>query len=69
MDRFIRSDQHRSSSRTVPSQPELVASELPTADSSPTEIVRYRTAHWRGVQATSVQIISHEPFVYSFRQE
>jgi len=69
MDRFIRSDQHRSSSMTGPSQPELVASELPTVDFSPAEIVRYRTAHWRGVQANTVQIISHEPFEYSFRQE
>jgi hypothetical protein len=69
MDRFIRSDQHRSSSMIGPSRPELVASELPTVDFSPAEIVRYRTAHWRGVQANTVQIISHEPFEYSFRQE
>ena len=69
MDGFIRSDQHRSSSMTGPSRPELVASELPTVDFSPAEIVRYRTAHWRGVQANTVQIISHEPFEYSFRQE
>jgi AraC family transcriptional regulator len=54
---------------TGPSRPELVASELPTVDFSPAEIVRYRTAHWRGVQANTVQIISHEPFEYSFRQK
>jgi AraC family transcriptional regulator len=69
MDRFIRSDQHRSSPMTGPPRPEFVASELPTVDFSPAEIVRYRTAHWRGVQANTVQIISHEPFEYSFRQE
>jgi AraC family transcriptional regulator len=69
MDRFIRSGQHRSSSVTGPPRPELVASKLPTVDFSPAEIVRYRTAHWRGVQANTVQIISHEPFEYSFRQE
>ena len=69
MDSSIRSDQHRSSSVTGPPRPELVASELPTVDFSPAEIVRYRTAHWRGVQANTVQIISHEPFEYSFRQE
>lgn len=69
MDRLIRSDQHRNSSMTGPSRPELVATELPTVDFSPAEIVRYRTAHWRGVQANTVQIISHEPFEYSFRQE
>jgi AraC family transcriptional regulator len=35
----------------------------------PAEIVRHRTAHWRGVQAKTVQIISHEHFEYSFQQQ
>lgn len=69
MDRFIDLDQNRSSPVTAASRPELVASELPTVDFSPAEIVRHRTAHWRGVQANTVQIISHEPFEYSFKQE
>jgi AraC family transcriptional regulator len=54
---------------TGASRPELVASELPRVDFSPAEIVRYQTAHWRGVQANTVQIISHEPFEYSFKQQ
>ena len=69
MDQFIDSDQNRSSPVTAASRPELVASELPTVDFSPAEIVRYRTAHWRGVQANTVQIVNHEPFEYTFKQE
>jgi AraC family transcriptional regulator len=69
MDQFIDSDQNRSSPVTAASRPELVASELPTVDFSPAEIVRYRTAHWRGVQANTVQILNHEPFEYTFKQE
>ena len=68
MDRFIRSDQNRSSSMTGPSRPELVANELPTVDFSPAEIVRYKTARWCGVQANTIQIINHEPFEYSFKE-
>jgi AraC family transcriptional regulator len=44
-------------------------SELPTVDFSPAEIVRHQTAHWRGVQVRTVQIISHEHFEYSFKQQ
>jgi AraC family transcriptional regulator len=44
-------------------------SELPAVDFSPAEVVRHQTAHWRGVQAKTVQIISHEPFEYSFKQQ
>ena len=69
MDRFIHSDQNQSASVTGASRPELVVSELPTVDFFPAEIVRHRTAHWRGVQANTVQIVSHEPFEYSFKQE
>jgi AraC family transcriptional regulator len=44
-------------------------SKLPAVDFSPAEVVRHQTAHWRGVQAKTVQIISHEPFEYSFKQQ
>jgi len=44
-------------------------SELPAVDFSPAEVVRHQTAHWRGVQVKTVQIISHEPFEYSFKQQ
>lgn len=43
--------------------------ELPALDFSPAEIVRYRTALWRGVQVKTVQIISYEHFEYSFKQQ
>jgi AraC family transcriptional regulator len=36
---------------------------------SPAEIVRHRTAYWRGLRAESIQIISHKPFEYSFQQQ
>jgi AraC family transcriptional regulator len=42
---------------------------LPSVDFSPVEVVRHQTAHWRGVQVKTVQIISHEPFEYSFKQQ
>ncbi len=48
---------------------ETSPSELPTVDFSPSEIVRHQTAHWRGVQVETVQIISHEHFEYSFKQQ
>jgi AraC family transcriptional regulator len=48
---------------------ETSPSELPTVDFSPAEVVRHQTAHWRGVQVKTVQIISHEPFEYSFKQQ
>jgi AraC family transcriptional regulator len=48
---------------------ETSPSELPAVDFSPAEVVRHQTAHWRGVQVKTVQIISHEPFEYSFKQQ
>jgi AraC family transcriptional regulator len=42
--------------------------ELPTVDFHPAEIVKHQTARWRGVQVKTVQLISHEPFEYSFKQ-
>jgi AraC family transcriptional regulator len=42
--------------------------ELPSVDFSPVEVVRHQTAHWRGVQVKTVQIINHEPFEYGFQQ-
>jgi len=51
------------------SPPELLRRQMPTVDFSPAEIVRHQTAHWRGVQVETVQIISHEHFEYSFKQQ
>ena len=49
--------------------PEALRRPLPAVEFFPAEIVRHRTAHWRGVQAKTVQIISHEHFEYSFKQQ
>jgi AraC family transcriptional regulator len=49
-------------------QPEFLKREIPAVEYHPSEIVRYRTAQWRGVQAKAVQIVSHEPFEYSFEK-
>src|SRR4030095_9318631 len=49
--------------------PEALRRPLPAVEFFPAEIVRHRTAHWRGVQAKTVQIINHEHFEYSFKQQ
>src|ERR1700730_6310361 len=49
--------------------PELPSRRMPTVEFFPAEIVRHQTAHWRGVQLETVQIISHEHFEYSFKQQ
>jgi AraC family transcriptional regulator len=49
--------------------PEQLGRELPTVDFFPAEIVRHRTAQWRGVLAKTVQLISREPFEYSFKEQ
>jgi AraC family transcriptional regulator len=49
--------------------PEQLGRELPTVDFFPAEIVRHRTAHWRGVLAKTVQLISREPFEYNFKEQ
>jgi AraC family transcriptional regulator len=49
--------------------PEQLGGRMPTVDFSPAEIVRHQTAQWRGLQVETVQLISHEHFEYSFRQQ
>lgn len=51
------------------SRPELAVAEMPTVDFHPAEVVKHQTAHWRGVQAKTVQLISHEPFEYHFQEQ
>lgn len=51
------------------SQPLSGGRELPAVDFFPADIVRHQTALWRGVQAKTVQIINHEPFEYSFKEQ
>jgi AraC family transcriptional regulator len=64
MDRSIVSHRNPGASTIDTSAPEL-----PTVEFSPAEIVRHQTAHWRGVQVKTVQIISHEHFEYNFKQQ
>jgi hypothetical protein len=47
---------------------ELIDGRMPTIDFFPADIVRHRTARWRGVHAKTMQIINHEPFEYRFKQ-
>ena len=69
MDRSIISYQNPINQNPGVSAIDSSPSELPAVDFSPAEVVRHQTAHWRGVQAKTVQIISHEPFEYSFKQQ
>jgi AraC family transcriptional regulator len=69
MDRSFSSYQNPSLSEIDASQPELLRRQMPTVEFSPAAVVRHRTAHWRGVQAKTVQIISHEQFEYRFKQQ
>jgi AraC family transcriptional regulator len=41
----------------------------PVVDFSPAQSVRHQMADWRGVQAETIQIISHDYFEYSFQQQ
>jgi AraC family transcriptional regulator len=40
-----------------------------SVDFSPAKIVRRQTAHWRGLHGENVQITSHEPFEYRFKDQ
>ncbi len=69
MDGSISSHHNPSVSTIGTSPPQPSSPQLPTVQFSPAAIVRHRTAHWRGVQAKTVQIISHEHFEYSFKEQ
>ena len=69
MDGTLSAQQEPSVSGIYESQPGPLGREIPTVDFSPAEVVRYQTAHWRGMQAKTVQIISHQEFAYSFREQ
>src|SRR5215468_2370791 len=47
----------------------LPASARSTVEFLPPEVVRHQTAEWRGLQAETIQIISHAHFEYSFQQQ
>ena len=49
--------------------PDLILGQMPTIDFFPADVVRHRTARWRGVRAKTMQIINHEPVEYRFKQQ
>jgi AraC family transcriptional regulator len=51
------------------SAPDLIDGRMPTIDFFPANVVRHRTARWRGVRAKTMQIINHEPVEYRFKQK
>lgn len=54
----------------IPSDdPATSLEEVPTVDFLPADIIRYRAAQWRGVHATTVQLISHQQFEYRFKEQ
>jgi len=69
MDRSTSSPWNTDVSGFDASPPELLGQEMPTVDFLPAEVVRCRTAHWRGLQAKTVQIINHEQFEYRFKEQ
>jgi AraC family transcriptional regulator len=51
------------------SAPDLIDGRMPAIDFFPADVVRHRTARWRGVHAKAMQIINHEPFEYRIKQQ
>src|SRR5215470_2892051 len=49
--------------------PDLILGQMPTIDFFPADVVRHRTARWRGVRAETMQIINHETLEYRFKQQ
>src|SRR5215468_9278461 len=49
--------------------PALIDGRMPSIDFFPADVVRHRTARWRGVCAKTMQIINHEPVEYRFKQQ
>jgi AraC family transcriptional regulator len=69
MAHLVSSHQNPNGSQVEVSQADVLSREMPTVEFSPAEIVRHQTANWRGVQAKTVQIISHEHFEYNFKEQ
>jgi AraC family transcriptional regulator len=69
MDRSISSNPDAGVSAIDASPPHMLERQIPTVDFFPADIVRHQTARWRGVQAKTVQIISHGHFEYSFQRQ
>ena len=51
------------------SAPDRIDGRKPSIDFFPADVVRHRTARWRGVHAKTMQIINHGSFEYRFKQQ
>ena len=69
MDRSAGRNPVESVSTDEVSAPDLIDGRMPTIDFFPADVVRHRTARWRGVRAKTMQIINHEPVEYRFKQQ
>ena len=49
--------------------PDLILGQMPTIDFFPADVVRHRTARWRGGCAKTMQIINHELVEFRFKQQ
>src|SRR5262249_42894542 len=69
MDRSTGRNPVKSVSTNEVAAPDLILGQMPTIDFFPADVVRHRTARWRGVRAKTMQIINHEPVEYRFKQK
>ena len=69
MDRSAGYDPVESVSTDEAAAPDLILGQMPTIDFFPADVVRHRTARWRGVRAKTMQIINHAPVEYRFKQQ
>ena len=63
----ISSHQSENASANRPASGDLRASDHATVAFFPPDIVRHQTTDWRGVQAETIQIISHAYFEYAYQ--
>ena len=69
MERSTGSNPVESVSTDKVSAPDLIDGRMPSIDFFPADVVRHRTARWRGVCAKTMQIINHELVEYRFKQQ
>ena len=69
MDRSTGRNPFESVSTDEVSEPDVIDGRIPTIDFFPADIVRHRTARWRGLRAKTMQIINHDPVEYRFKQQ
>jgi AraC family transcriptional regulator len=68
MNRSVRADQNPNVDTIGGGAYDPFDGSMPSVDFCPAEVIRQQTASWQGLQAKTVQLISHEPFEYSFNE-